>query len=281
MPFVFSEYVFYGSSNDVKTLWRLLRTVVENSDLAGLIKVKLGKLKEVRRSYHAALFRESLPWLDNAFKDVRFDQGTGKTVEVQARKVLGIGILMDGYQCPLVALLVAYCPNLNSLKIHDWPADLDSWFGRILGYAVGRVTKLLKLDHRPMQALNRLVVAPKLVQIRDNTTTVDKGNPCVTSEENRPFYLLPELKNLPATLSNARNRMCLSGDADRNSLPREDNDMKFIKKLYDMLDRFKKQLVYLDIYQVKVNKNTFSRFFSDSLYTTSICRPFVDFINLR
>ncbi|RDW74471.1 uncharacterized protein DSM5745_07133 [Aspergillus mulundensis] len=149
------------------------------------------------KHYNRALYRQARPWLREAFRAVGFDEGSDD-LEGRARKVLEDAQLWNGYACPLLALILAYCPNIKTLNIHDWTEDQDPWFGRILGYAVGRNTDLLQLDHLPLQKLNRLVVAPRIAIIKEVGRDIREDSPCVISETNRPFYRLPALKDFSA-----------------------------------------------------------------------------------
>ncbi|KAL4903808.1 hypothetical protein BDW74DRAFT_179399 [Aspergillus multicolor] len=146
--------------------------------------------------YPRALYKQARPWLDEAFQ-AGFDKRPND-LEGRARKVLDDGDHWNGYSLPLLALILAYCPNIKNLNIHDWTEAHNPWFGRLLGYAVGRKTDLLQLGHLPLQKLDRLVHAPRIGWSVEYVEDQREEKPCVISEANRLFYRLPALKAFSA-----------------------------------------------------------------------------------
>ncbi|KAL4782213.1 hypothetical protein BJX76DRAFT_333434 [Aspergillus varians] len=142
-------------------------------------RVSVGSEDAINEWYHHALYVKNRAWLEKAFTNAGFDQGPNN-LKILAENVLNKGTPSDGYQCPLTALILAHCPSLRGLAMEEGPEDLKSpWLDRIVGYALGRQTDFLQLDHRPLQMLDRLDIRPAEV-------------PSAT-EGALPFYRLPQL----------------------------------------------------------------------------------------
>ncbi|KAL3497222.1 hypothetical protein BJX62DRAFT_231833 [Aspergillus germanicus] len=150
--------------------------------------------------YHRALYIRSKPWLLQAFRDIGFDQGAtaGQSdLLTQASKVLQAGKPLDGYHLPLIALALAYCPNLARLTLHIWPEATDPWLRRIFHYAVGRqgFVNFNTLGTPPFRRLRTVNTAPKLD--RRGTTGLPVANehePVSITNVELPFHRLPALQ---------------------------------------------------------------------------------------
>jgi hypothetical protein len=164
-----------------------------------------GQIKQAHRArisqwYHRALYIRSKPWLLEAFRDIGFDQGAtaGQSdLLTQASKVLQAGKPLDGYHLPLIALALAYCPNLARLTIHIWPGATDPWLRRIFDYAVGRqgFVNFNTLGTPPFRRLRTVNTAPKLD--RRGTAGLPVANehePVSITNVELPFHRLPALQ---------------------------------------------------------------------------------------
>ncbi|KAL2818176.1 hypothetical protein BDW59DRAFT_152226 [Aspergillus cavernicola] len=172
----------------------------------------------VEKSYFRALYKESRPWLKPAMAAVGFSHGVslGFDLRTGAERALNRGDTLLAYQCPLVALIVAHCPNLTHLTMHLWPSGVDPWFDWTLGFAVGRQAGLLELGEKPLQRLQRLEVTTWM--IRGANQVVTAGAPFEISEEHRPFYRLPRLKEL--TTFRARITQSVADLDDLSNIPK-------------------------------------------------------------
>jgi hypothetical protein len=164
-----------------------------------------GQIKQVHRArisqwYHRALYIRSKPWLLQAFRDIGFDQGAAAgqlDLLTRASKVLQAGKPLDGYHLPLIALALAYCPNLARLTIHIWPEATDPWLRRIFDYAVGRqgFVTFNTLGTPPFRRLKTVNTAPKLSRRGTNGIPVaNEHEPVSITSVELPFHRLPALE---------------------------------------------------------------------------------------
>ncbi|KAJ0427104.1 hypothetical protein BJY00DRAFT_271698 [Aspergillus carlsbadensis] len=164
-----------------------------------------GQIKQAHRArisqwYHRALYIKSKPWLLQAFRDIGFDQGAlaGQSdLLTQASKVLQAGKHLDGYHLPLIALALAYCPNLARLTIHIWPEETDPWLRRIFDYAVGRqgFATFNTLGTPPFRRLKTVNTAPKLCRRGGTAQPVaNEDEPVSINSVQLPFHRLPGLQ---------------------------------------------------------------------------------------
>lgn len=152
--------------------------------------------ERIKSWYYRKLYKDNQTWFDQAMTDVGFDKGP-HDLKAIAGRLLDQDNASDDYHCSLYALLVAYCPNLRWLTIHNHQPMMDPWLGRVLGYAIGKHADLLCLDHVPMQMVTVLRVAPRLpVMDRSRLADVLTAYRCVISEEYHPYHRLPRLKHL-------------------------------------------------------------------------------------
>ncbi|KAJ0417323.1 hypothetical protein BJY00DRAFT_289998 [Aspergillus carlsbadensis] len=163
---------------------------------------------EIRRWHGQALYRQNRPWFEGAMRAVGFHKGPGDLFR-NASRVLNHGVPQDGYQCPLVAVMLAYCPNLVHLFLHVWHSEDDRYLDRVMNYATRRGgmwrahARLTPDDTEPPLAqVETLVAAARKVRHFErvlgnnpNGRPVFDGcqYPFVVDSTKRPYWRLPKL----------------------------------------------------------------------------------------
>ncbi|KAL4806266.1 hypothetical protein BDV18DRAFT_160333 [Aspergillus unguis] len=163
-------------------------------DVRGLIKNVWRE--RLRDWYFRAMYRCNCAWLNPAMSGMGFDRGGDGGLQSRAQKLLQRGKAFEGYQCPLVALLIGLCPNLRGLVLHDWGADMDPWFTRVLGYSVGVHTKDYPKSELPLERLRKLHVAPH--RTKPWIMSPPRTHVCEVNFDNRPYWYLPALQDFAA-----------------------------------------------------------------------------------
>ncbi|KAL4884297.1 hypothetical protein BJY04DRAFT_215725 [Aspergillus karnatakaensis] len=204
---------------------------------------------KLRAWYKAALYGNNREWVRKAlfrvgFWDVQFPEGPN--LFERAVRNLVYPEFSFGFERPLFALAIAYCPNLRNLRLHDRGAG-DPFLDQILGYAVGRNTARFQFDKLPMQNLISLHVAPQIVRLPGargvgyeiavappgGQPTTAKGledYPCEIDEVSRPYYRLPALKELFANI--VRTGDLASQIANPTQLPNRIEKLAFQSPLF-------------------------------------------------
>ncbi|KAI9367990.1 hypothetical protein BJX61DRAFT_251331 [Aspergillus egyptiacus] len=163
--------------------------------------IKSEHRKRVRDWYYRALYLKNKDWVDLAMNNVGFDQSVGgiQSLKAKARRRLLTGAPLQGYQCPLVALVLAYCPNLQDLSLHQWPSHEDPWFDRVLSYAVGMNTMWYqRKEPLPMQRLKSLSVSPRLFSRNGRAVKLYPDQPTLIDDLDRPYHHLSNLESFSA-----------------------------------------------------------------------------------
>ncbi|KAL2868092.1 uncharacterized protein BJX67DRAFT_351061 [Aspergillus lucknowensis] len=180
-----------NSSDDEIFAWLSLEYLEPDGNIKAKYRTR------IKEWYHRALYMKNKLWINQALRDVGFDQGAAngtQDLQTRAAKVLQKGKSLEGYQCPLAALILAYCPNLTGLFIHVWPVPDDPWLCRIVDYAVGRQTNLFQLDELPLHSLKKLRATAKVCRWRRGM--VEAGEPFYMDEASLPFHRLPNVQEL-------------------------------------------------------------------------------------
>jgi hypothetical protein len=161
-----------------------------------------GRLKQEVRSkisplHYRTLHQKNRDWLDGVMNDIGFSQAgrLGEGMDQRADRLLFKSDPESGYQCPLVAIILAHCPKLNELNMQVWPSKDDPFLDVILGDATKRWPgQSLPLVTRPLQQVRYLAIAPKPERTLVGKTTND---PFVI-DERRPYMRLPNLVEFTA-----------------------------------------------------------------------------------
>ncbi|KAL4878950.1 hypothetical protein BJY04DRAFT_194472 [Aspergillus karnatakaensis] len=178
-------------------------------------------------------------WVEQAFTDIGFDQGTPigeQSLSTRACRILWGGKHAEGYQCPLIALALAYCFRVQNLAIHVWPEATDPWLRRIVDYTLGTpgYAAFFTLNDRPLRRLRTLQAGPKLIRQRNSLHY--SRDPFEITDVKLPFHRFTWLQevmfqhvsvgaNVAATPNTANNttqieRLTLSGPIyDQLQLP--------------------------------------------------------------
>ncbi|KAL3469923.1 hypothetical protein BJX99DRAFT_264739 [Aspergillus californicus] len=265
--------------------------------------------------YCTAPYKENEQWLLKAFSQVGFDHplhGATETLLQRVRKILGQGILEESYYCPLIALVLANCPRLRHLTIHLWTSAMDPWFDWVLTLAVNGQVQGFQLEQQPMKALGTFYASPRYLGGQP-------AGPIVISDTQRPIYRLPQLKELMAIMMqtdidsniNFKSKveqltldsllykirlptllnlfpnirqltLCIAGSPTLGGPDMEENtEPAFIKSLWEMLEKYKHRLEYLDIYQDSPRPVNSDQLLAKAYQASHYCPPFSDFTLLR
>ncbi|KAL2830727.1 hypothetical protein BJY01DRAFT_254508 [Aspergillus pseudoustus] len=187
---------FNGPIADVSDLDEVGRQLNETY-LTAHGRIKLDVRTEIRDLYYRALFQKNRHWLSDVMHDIGFDQAghLGEGMHERADRILFKSDPYSGYHCPLVAIILAHCPNLRELNMQVWPSKEDRWLNVILGDATERWPGTsLSLKTRPLQQLRYLAIAPKPDRSFADTVT---NSPCVI-DDHRPYFRLPRLEEFSA-----------------------------------------------------------------------------------
>ncbi|RDW90754.1 uncharacterized protein DSM5745_02529 [Aspergillus mulundensis] len=121
-------------------------------------------------------YQNEIP-LDDVMAKAGFDRG----LRARAKQVLSDGNLAAGYMSPLVALIIAYCPNVHELTLELLPSARDPWFDLIMASATGKSFNCR--GDRPLQKLKSLSIVGS-----------NDDEPSRAASDDRPFHLLPLLE---------------------------------------------------------------------------------------
>jgi hypothetical protein len=164
--------------------------------------------QEIRQWYGQALYRQHRAWFEPAMRAVGFHKGP-RDLFRNASRILNHGTHADGYQCPLIAMILAYCPNLVHLFIHVWHSEDDRFLDRIMNYATVRhgmwrsFAQLTPGDTEPPLAkVETLTVAARKIRHFEGPLGDHEGYrplfdgyqyPFVIDATKRPYWRLPSL----------------------------------------------------------------------------------------
>ncbi|KAL4903591.1 hypothetical protein BDW74DRAFT_155790 [Aspergillus multicolor] len=125
-------------------------------------------------------YQNKIP-LDDVMANAGFDHG----LRTRAKQVLSDGNLAAGYMSPLVALIIAHCPNVKELTIELLPSARDPWFDSIIATAAGDCSDV-DSGALPLQKLRILSI------VDDEPILPDRKTMLISND--RSFLLLPSLK---------------------------------------------------------------------------------------
>ncbi|KAL4781221.1 hypothetical protein BJX76DRAFT_360084 [Aspergillus varians] len=220
-PFLYSHYAFYGNPDKIGGLWCFLRTIYTRPDLAecvrylGLTNKHTSKRQineeEGLRALHN-FSEDNLPWGERAFCDA----GLESLMDEFAIDMLNYGQVPDvedapdgeiyeAYTRPLIAMVIAYCPNLLRLHLHVTPEN--PYLTPILQYATAKLdpTEPSAPSRPALQNLHTLTLSPlppvcdRWDRLCDELCDDCIGHSPMFDVEigpEVPFYLLPKLKDL-------------------------------------------------------------------------------------
>jgi hypothetical protein len=171
-------------------------------------EVRAEFVEEIRQWHGQALYKQHRPWFERAMRAVGFHKGPGDLFR-HASRVLNQGVLAAGYQCPLIAVILAYCPNLVHLFIHVWHTEDDRFLDRIMNYATVRGGMWRSLagltpddTDPPLGKVETLTAAARKVRHfqgplgdHDGFRPIFDGHqyPFVVDVTKRPYWRLPNL----------------------------------------------------------------------------------------
>ncbi|KAJ0417334.1 hypothetical protein BJY00DRAFT_207706 [Aspergillus carlsbadensis] len=286
-----------------------------------------GRLKQEVRAqictlHYRALYQKNRDWLDGVMNTIGFDQAgrLGEGMHQRAERLLLKSDPESGYQCPLVAIILAHCPKLNELNMQVWPSKDDPFLDLILGDATQRWPgQSLPLETRPLQQVRYLAIAPKPERTLVGKTTND---PFVI-DDRRPYMRLPNLVEFTALHTETTKQildtktptkitaLAINGpNVDTLHLPKVltttprlrhltlsfTGDARILKsnasrptylegptlytELWKTLSTLKDQLEYLDLHQCRMPYYDYRKWFSDRP-DVIICPPLPEFTKLR
>ncbi|KAL2817041.1 hypothetical protein BDW59DRAFT_166076 [Aspergillus cavernicola] len=321
-PILYYRFDFDGYPPQIPSLWQFLRTIVSRPDLAEHIREATFTTSRLYDPYQSPpnngaqvillkLYTDNKAILKQAARQARFDtiKSAGKPLTKHLKPALYESVggqknnkciyanvqqrFQDGYQNPLMALILAHLPNLTRLSMHFWNDDrFFGWVNRIAGSVAAKSHKGSGIA---FQNLERLYICPRLSQ--DNRTHTTWIRDTVEIDSARPFHHLPKLTELmvlrerpnPAQIQHPTTIQQLTLPDLRNDLIATESLLRVSPKLrqlslqldnwcqapgyethrtlWPMLLRFKETLEYLDIAQPPhpTRPNTFD---------TSTLRPF-------
>lgn len=102
-----------------------------------------------------------------------------------------LGLIDSGYANPLVALILAHCPNLGRLLLHNW--EIDPFLKWILQVAVSSTSH--GKPPGPGIAFQNLDTLSLWARY-PTRGSIDYPQGSVYLSEEHPYYLLPRLKDL-------------------------------------------------------------------------------------
>ncbi|KAL2014484.1 hypothetical protein VTN00DRAFT_2009 [Thermoascus crustaceus] len=203
VPQLYSRVENHGEPWLKRSLWRFLRTVISNAELAALVRTVdfpqkytyQGKDKD-RFKEAERLYSENREIVQKAISQAGLE-GSSSSLESEIHE----GLQRDD-QRPLIALILAHLPNLTTLQIHVQKSD--PFLEAILFRAVG-LSPDAQLDigtgtvptSRALQNLERAFLATWGHPIKhpDHIERIRAGYP-LRIDQNRPFLYLPMLQEL-------------------------------------------------------------------------------------
>ncbi|KAL2830315.1 hypothetical protein BDW59DRAFT_158644 [Aspergillus cavernicola] len=168
--------------------------------------IKHGQRAGIKAWYAKAFYKLHREWMKPLLAQV-LDDRTDSARRTLRTGQLALGI--DGgrvpYQGPLVALLIAVCPELLRLNCDVWGAGLDPYYERVMRIATGKhpLPAVFRNRH-PLSRLEVLRLAGRQPPVRGLGTNTHRGE--VSLSDVIPYWQLPNLKDLTvlnATMYNA------------------------------------------------------------------------------
>ncbi|KAL2868898.1 uncharacterized protein BJX67DRAFT_349496 [Aspergillus lucknowensis] len=265
-----------------------------------------------------SLYTENRVALEQAMRQARFDSTAleGGDLSKAAQHYLYFALygnnfqsekrVWEDYLCPLVALVLAHCPNLVRLSLHT--GIRDAFLARILHFAIERRATAEQVPGIAFQKLEKLYVSPsncldryagQLRVIPYSQTSLDRY---------RRYHHLPRLKEF-VILNGSISEGAIKRPTpfEQLALPRINNFLPQIEPLFRMssglrhlsfssryqkgpqfhrsfwptLNHLKDTLEYLDFYEEHYDHMPGQKKYFPDLQELSFCPPLAEFTKLR